>query len=138
MAMHVAGIMNASANSTFACRVEDSPRVKIAVTTNDIEYDNTHGARDLTALKTDTKSPYPPGSDTVTGGLRHDHPTIHTRMQWDIVWEDRNNMGCMRYETIDIEIHLQPKIFLAKEFDHGACRDACWRMNASMCRSTAR
>jgi hypothetical protein len=131
MAMHLemaaqapSHIQKASVNYTIACKVEEAPHVKIAVTTDDIVYDYSHGTQELSALKTDTKSPFPPGTDSATGGLRQDHPTIHTRMQWDIIWEQKGNMGCMRYKTIDIEIHLQPQIFLAKEFDNGTCRDA--------------
>jgi len=112
------------ARQKITCRVEEAPRIKVAVTTNDIAYDYTRGARELTGLKTDTTSPYPPGSDTVTGGLRQDHPTIRTKMEWDVVWEDISNIGCMRYKEVNIEIHMQPKIFLAKEFDNGTCREA--------------
>lgn len=129
MAMHVATatpnhIEKASINYTIACKVDEAPHVKIAVTTDDIIYDYSHSTRDLSSVKTDTNSPYPPGTDSATGGLREDHPTIHTKMQWDIVWEQKGNMGCMRYKTIDIEMHLRPKIFLAQEFDNGTCRDA--------------
>lgn len=108
----------------LSCREGVTPKVKVSVSTEEIEYDYTKTSRQLSAVKTDTKSPYPPGSDTVTEGLRSDAPSIESKVLWLVDIEQRSKMGCMQYKSVDVNIHLQPKILIARDYNRGACREA--------------
>jgi len=111
------------ASTQMSCKVTEAPAITMKVITDDIHYDYTRSAADLTRVQTDTINPFPKGSDSVTGGLREDHPTILSEMQWSVRYSDRGP-ACMFFKTIDVTIHLKPTIYLAREFNQGQCRDA--------------
>ncbi len=107
-----------------ACLVETPPAVAVKVETADIVYDYGLTAQQLTAMKTDTVSPYAPGADSVSGGLREDKPEIKSLITWQLKHTPRKNIGCLAYNKIDITIKLSPKIYVAREFNAGSCREA--------------
>ncbi len=108
----------------MVCRVDSAPQINVVVKSDEIDYDYSRAAGQLKALENNPASPYPPGADTATGGLRDDHPTIGTNVTLDILSNAWRKQGCVRYRAVDIEIHLRPKIYVAKEFDTGTCRQA--------------
>lgn len=120
LAAHTALIL---ASSTPYCRITEAPSVNIRVVTDEISYDYSHSTAELSRMKSDTISPYPKGSDTATSGLREDHPQIRSEIKWNIRYTDPAK-ACMFFKTIDVTLHLKPKIYLAREFNTGQCRDA--------------
>lgn len=116
-----------SGGHKLACTVPQAPQVMVRVTTDQIDYDFSQTAKALTALKGDTLSPYAPGADTVSGGLREDHPAIKSEIKWQVMYEERSDQACMWYDSITINIHLDPKIYVAREFNVGACREEILR-----------
>lgn len=106
------------------CKADKPPAIAVKVETADIFYDYSRAAKDLSRMKVDTVSPYAPGSDTVSGGLREDKPEIRTQIGWQMKYSPRKNIGCLSYDKIDITIRLHPKIYIAREFNTGVCRDA--------------
>jgi hypothetical protein len=112
------------AGTSLACKVPKSPYVAVKVMTDDIEYDFSRSARDLTGVKSDSISPYAAGADTVSGGLREDHPSIKTQIEWQVEIDQVRNVACMWYDKITIHITLDPKIFVAREFNVDGCREA--------------
>ena len=106
------------------CTVHKAPAITIKVETEDIDYDYSQNAKALGLMKNDTVSPYAPGADTVSGGLREDHPEIRSDISWELMQEPRRKIGCLSYSAVNIVIHLAPKIYVAKEFNTGACREA--------------
>jgi hypothetical protein len=106
------------------CKVTEAPAISISVKTDDIVYDYSRSTATLTGVKTDTNSPYPKGTDSVTGGLREDTPEIKWETTWNAVYNPSSGIGCMSYKTINTNIHLMPKIFVAREFNTGPCREA--------------
>lgn len=123
---HPAPVMaKAALFGPMVCRVEAAPQVNVAVKSDDISYDYSKNAAELKALENNRdSSPYPPGADTVTGGLRADHPTVATNVTLDIVSRKWGNEGCVRYKTINVEIHLHPQIYVAREYNTGTCHSA--------------
>lgn len=123
-ALIAAQMFVASLFGPMVCTVEAAPQIEVNVKTDAIDYDYSQPARTLAAMETGATSPYLPGADTVTGGLRQDHPTLGSSIDLDIVYSKWRRMTCMRYKKIDIEMHLRPKIFVAREYDTGTCRAA--------------
>lgn len=122
LAMKAALILAAASGE--ACTVRKAPSITVKIETEEIDYDYSHTAAALGLMKTDSVSPYSPGADTVSGGLREDHPEIRSQVGWELMSEPYRKIGCLSYDKIDIVIHLDPKIYVAKEFNSGACREA--------------
>lgn len=115
---------SAGGHMDMVCTVRSAPAVKVTVETDEIDYDFTKTAKNLGAIKHDTVSPYAPGTDTVSGGLREDHPETRAAISWSMEYNPDNNLGCMWYDKIEITVRLDPKIYVAKEFNVGNCREA--------------
>lgn len=114
----------AGGDSGMVCAVRTVPAIKVNVETDAIDYDFTKSAHHLSAIKNDTVSPYAPGTDTVSGGLREDHPQTRAAISWSMEYDPDKNIGCMWYDTVEITVSLNPKIYVAKEFNVGNCREA--------------
>ena len=108
----------------LSCHVPKAPHIGVKVVTEDIVYDFSQPALGLSQMKNDTVSPYAKGTDTVSGGLREDHPLIKTQVEWQVEIDQRNNTACMWYDQITITIELKPKIYVAREFNVEGCREA--------------
>jgi hypothetical protein len=61
--------------------------------------------------------------DSVSGGLREDRPQVRTELTWNIRYEERSRIGCMSFDKVNVTIHLKPKIYVAREFNVGQCRE---------------
>jgi hypothetical protein len=114
----------AGGDSGMTCSVKTTPAVKVTVETDQIDYDFTKSAQHLSSIKNDTVSPYAPGTDTVSGGLREDHPQTRAAISWSLEYNPDSNIGCMWYDKVEITVRLDPKIYVAKEFNVGNCREA--------------
>lgn len=124
LALPMAIALAAGPGGGLSCTLPESPHVLVRVVTDDIGYDFSKSSRDLTMMEGGALSPYAPGADTVSGGLREDHPSINTQIEWQVEIDQSRNVACMWYDTITIQVRLVPKIYVAREFNAGACRDA--------------
>lgn len=112
------------ASSSLTCTLPEPPEITVRPVSNAIVYNYSRSAADLTRVRGDAATPYAPGTDAVSGGLREDSPVITTKMNWGVQSYPQLKQGCMWYDTIDVEIKLSPRIFIAREFNQGVCRDA--------------
>lgn len=103
------------------CTMNQAPIINITPQTKKIQYDKTRTSAELSQLKSNTISPYGINADQTTGGLRHDRPTMTTTMKFNVLTDPRTQTICMSYNTINVDIKLQPKIYIAKEFNSGRC-----------------
>lgn len=103
------------------CQITTAPIINIRPNTKAIEYDVEKTSAELSQLKSNTISPYGLNVDQTTGGLRHDQPTMRTNLKFNVAQDPDSQTICMSYNTIDVDIQLQPKIYVAKEFNHGMC-----------------
>lgn len=103
------------------CNITQPPIINISPTTDPIQYDTSKTSAELTAMKSNTISPYGLNVDQTTGGLRQDKPTIETKIKFGILTDPNTQTFCMSYAQIDINIKLQPKIYIAQEYNTGEC-----------------
>jgi hypothetical protein len=107
------------------CAVPDAPTVSVTPVSDEIQNDYSTSSRDLSMKKTDTASPYPAGTDSATGGLRVDTPTIATAVKYGDATYPGLHQSCLWYHSIDVTIKLSPHIYIAREYNAlGPCRDA--------------
>lgn len=107
--------------SPFKCVMNQAPTINISPQTKEIQYDLNKTSLELGQLQSSTISPYGLNTDQTTGGLRHDQPLIITLMKFNVAEDPNTQTVCMSYNSIDVDIQLQPKIFIAKEFNRGRC-----------------
>ncbi len=107
--------------SPFTCSITQAPIINIRPQTKEVLYDVGKTSAQLNQLKSNTISPYGLNADQTTGGLRHDQPTMTTTMKYNVIQDPVTQTICMSYNTINVDIQLQPKIYIAKEFNKGRC-----------------
>lgn len=109
----------------MVCTVPRAPDIRVNPVSAQIQYEYNLTSAQLDSFKTDTINPYAPGTDTSTGGLRHDRPAVKTEVRWGVQHDSARQVACLWYERIDITIELQPKIYIAREKQKDrACREA--------------
>ena len=106
------------------CSLPAAPRVLVDPVTEEIVYDYSKDSAALGLIHSDTVSPYGPGVDLTTGGLREDHPTTSIEVKWKIHEFPSLGLTCLYYDEIKVTVTLRPKIYVAKDYNHGACRKA--------------
>ncbi len=107
--------------SPVTCTINQAAIINIRPQTKEIQYDLEKTSIELGQLQSNTISPYGLNVDQTTGGLRHDQPIIKTVLKYNVVEDPRTQTICMSYHTINVDIQLQPKIYIAKEFNKGRC-----------------
>lgn len=103
------------------CVLPEAPVINIKPTTANIQYDFSKTDAELTAMKSNTISPYGIGVDLVTKGLRHDKPEMNYNITFGTSQNPKNGTFCVWYKQIDVNIKLAPKIFIAKGYNKGEC-----------------
>lgn len=116
-----AGLMVTPVAMPTSCHLSKAPVININPITNDIQYDTSKTSAELTAIKSNTISPYGLNVDQTTGGLRQDKPSMTYQMKYHVVTDPNTQTFCMSYAQINVDIKLQPKIFIAKEYNVGEC-----------------
>ncbi len=106
------------------CAVNVAPVISVIPQSQPVRYDFTMTAAQLTAMQSDTVSPYAPGTETITQGLRSDRPVIEASIGAQSVTYNDRGIFCMTYGKIDISIKLAPVIYVASDRPAGMCRNA--------------
>lgn len=119
-------MMAGPVRAEIRCAVPSAPQIHISPQSSDIRYDFSQSSVELTAMKGAPASPYAPGVDTATGGLRHDAPQIKTQVKWSVMEYPARQQGCIWYDQVNVTIELNPKIYVASDpkFESPACREA--------------
>ena len=105
----------------MTCRISEPPVISISPETDPIKYDISKTSEQLSALKTNTISPYGLDVDTATGGMRRDKANIEYVIKYHILTNNVGQTSCMSYANIDLKIQLRPKIYIAQEYNTGEC-----------------
>lgn len=106
------------------CVVRRAPVISVTPESREIRFDMSQTTAQLTALQSDTVSPYAPGTVTVTDGIRRDRPVTSIKITQNVEQDPVRSIFCMTYNTIEVNIKLQPVIYIAREVAPGPCRNA--------------
>ncbi|QQG35996.1 MAG: hypothetical protein HYS17_10920 [Micavibrio aeruginosavorus] len=106
------------------CTVPKSPMIQILPKTAEIKYDYSKTTRQLTQQGSNTVNPYAASIDTTTGGLRSDAPKMRSNVKMGTLTYPGLKVGCIWYDTIEVNIDLNPVISIAKEFQKEPCKSA--------------
>lgn len=125
LALHTALVLTGGGRGTsFVCKLPKAPEIKVDLVTDEIKYDFSQSAAALSAIQSgggaNTARANP---DAVSGGLREDKPEVRSQLSWAVRYEENTKVGCMWFDEISITVHLRPKIYVAREFNQGQCRE---------------
>lgn len=109
------------ASADIKCQLKQSPRVDIAASDTSVRYDHTKTQVELDRLGTDTESPYGAGVRSHVGGLMSGEVSISQNIRIMQEIYPTLNAGCLYVESIKVNIHLNPTIYIAKEFTKDSC-----------------
>lgn len=115
-------LASADVKSQIQCQPKVTPKIRVRPTRAQIKYDFTKNKNDLKRFDIDTISPYDPKHKTHIGGLMSGN--IQLTQQTEFMHEiyDHVGYGCVYIKNIDVQIHVDPTIYIAKEYDKGTCQ----------------
>ena len=115
------GMTSAHALESIKCQAKAPPKINVVPSNSKVKYDFTKTKEQLNQVDVDTISPYGPNHKTYVSGLMSG--SIQVKSQIGFIQEtyDRLGVGCAYLKSIDVEIHIDPTIFVASEYPKGSC-----------------
>ena len=109
------------ASGNIQCQLKTAPRIDISASDTSVRYDHTKYQEQLDRLGSDTKSPYGAGVRTHVGGLMSGEVRVSQNIR--IMQESYPNLntGCLYIDSIKVNIHIKPTIYIAREFSKEGC-----------------
>lgn len=115
---------NVRSAADVRCTVPKAPVIRVLPKTTNIRYDFTRTTKDLTTQGSNTVNPYAPNLDTATGGLRSDTVEMKSGIQMGTMAYESLGVGCLWYDSVTVNINLNPIIYIAKEYQQEPCKAA--------------
>lgn len=111
----------AAADSQVSCIVKQAPRVIVTPSKSTIKYDFTKTREQLRAFDIDTVSPYDAKSETHVGGLMSGEIQMESRINFLKETYQPIDRHCLYIDTVEVKLHINPTIFVAKNYKRGSC-----------------
>lgn len=105
------------------CVLPKPVAINVMPRTSKVEYDYSRSLADLQAVDTDTVDPYGLHSNSITQGFMEGQISMKRDVHLDYKTVNRGQQVCLWYKGIDIHLHIDQKIVLAREIR----RDSCMR-----------
>ncbi len=109
------------ASADIKCQLKQSPRIDIVASDTSVRYDHTKYQRQLDALGTDTVSPYGKNVQAHVGGLMSGEVSISQNISIMRETWPGMNAGCLYVDSIKVNIHIKPTIYIAREYSKNSC-----------------
>lgn len=110
------------ARADFSCKSSKIPKINVRTSTNPVVYDFSKAERDLNGFSVDTVNPYGEGVSTDVGGLMRGGITVSHSVKYETVTNSQSREMCYYYSQVDIVIHINPTVYVAREFPQGSCK----------------
>ena len=111
-------------NPAFAgieCHAKMPPHINVRPSKGTIKYNFTKSKADLNKRDVDTISPYGPQHTTNVSGLMSGFIQLKSKVAFMTETHQYLGRGCVFLKSVDVEINIDPTIFIAKEFPKGGC-----------------
>lgn len=103
------------------CQMNKAPVVNIRASTDKISYNFTTSEKSLNGFDVDTVNPYGKNVITDVGGLMKGGIETSQSMRFSTLTNPRLKEVCYWYDTVDVNIHINPTIYIASEFPERSC-----------------
>lgn len=103
------------------CQVKTAPKINVTPSKSRVSYDFSKTKAQLNSFDVDTISPYGPQHKTTVSGLMSG--SIQIKQQVSFIYEEYQQLGqaCIYLKSVDVKVHIDPTIFVAKEIPRGSC-----------------
>lgn len=103
------------------CQMNKAVDVRILPTMANIQYDYSKSFTDLTRMRVGSKNPYGSKAITHTFGIANGQFRIEHQAKFQVVTNPNNGQSCMWYDSVEVNIKMNPTILVAKEYKKGGC-----------------
>ena len=106
---------------SFQCESQPALSINISSSSDSIQYEYRLSQRQLGNKNIDTVSPYGHQAATVVGGLMSGEIEVSSQIELSWITHRELQQNCFWYNNIDIQIKIDPKIYIAREHKKGTC-----------------
>lgn len=115
-------LLSPLAHADLACQPKSAPKINVRTSTTPVAYDFSKYEKDLNGFSVDTINPYGEGVSTDVGGLMRGGITVSHTVKYETSTDRLTRQMCYYYSQIDIVIHINPTVYVAREFPQGSCK----------------
>jgi len=116
-----ANIMATEVALPVSCKSHGLPQINVKPSKSRVKYDFTRSKAELNTVDSDTISPYGPQHKTNVSGLMSGNIRLQSNIAFITEKYDRLNSGCVYLKSINVEINIDPTVYIASEFSEGSC-----------------
>ncbi|MCD8498062.1 MAG: hypothetical protein LRZ85_08305 [Alphaproteobacteria bacterium] len=109
------------AASQPTCTAPQPAQIKVTPRTADVQLITSHTLGDLQTVQTDTINPHSFGGVSYLQGFASGRIAVNPSVKLNYTQDKRSGAVCLYYETVNIEIAIDPKIYIAKEVYDDRC-----------------
>lgn len=104
-----------------ACDMAPPTRINVLPETAEITYDYSQRLAKIQEAQIDTVDPYGIHSNSITQGFMEGQISMKREVEMDYKVVNGGRDVCLWYKTINVHIHIDPKIVIAKEVKSDRC-----------------
>ncbi len=109
------------ASGQINCTLKKAPQIHVAASDTSVAYDHSRSQSELDNFQIDTVSPYGANVQTHVGGLMAGEVSISQNIRIMQETYPNINMGCLYIDSVKVQIHVKPKIYIAREYLKTGC-----------------
>lgn len=103
------------------CNPDSAPVITISPFTDRISYNFNLSEKELNGFSVDTINPYGNNVITDVGGLMKGGIETEQQMKFGTLTNRSTGQVCYWYTSVDVSIHINPTIYVAREFPKDSC-----------------
>lgn len=104
------------------CPSKPVGKVNIIWSSDAVKYDFSKSQNQMDSMEVDTENPYDRSVKTHVGGLMSGGIGIKTEINVATLTYPRSRVVCQWVDKMDVEIAIDPTIFIAREHKKGSCK----------------
>lgn len=120
----LAGLLHLSPTPVLAeiqCHAKTAPKINVLPSKSRVKYDFTKTKAELNNFDVDTVSPYGPNHQTFVSGLMSGSIQVQHQVSFMHETYEQLGKGCIYIRTVEVKVHIEPTIYIAKEHPRGTC-----------------
>lgn len=110
------------AKAITTCPAKPAGKINIIWSSDAVKYDFTKSQAQMDAMETDTVNPYDRHVKTHVGGMMKGGVSLQSSIQVAGLTYPQSKVTCQWVDKMDVEIAIDPTIFIANQHKKGSCR----------------
>lgn len=109
------------AQADIKCQVKKTPEISVVASDTKVTYDHSKTQAELDNFEIDTVSPYAKNVQTHVGGLMSGEVSVAQNLRVMQETFPGLNAGCLYLDKLTVKIHINPTIYIAKNYPKSGC-----------------